>query len=1160
MSDQPSRVALLKSLDKLCDEFDRQWSNGNRPAISDYLVQAPDSLRSDVLFELLSIELDARRELGEQPVEADYLSLFPDDLPVISMLFRSPALQDTSCIVDTAVGEKVISEGTVPRLDDYEILEELGRGGMGVVYKAHQKSLDRVVAVKVIRAGEFATQEQIDRFLSEARATAKLQHPGIVNVFEVGQAADQYYFSMEFIDGRTLDELLKADDVPEGRVLEYVREVAEAIQFAHDNGIIHRDIKPSNILIDQFNHVRVMDFGLAKALESGTHLTGSGQILGTPSYMSPEQARGDRTAIDHRTDVYALGAILYRVLSGREVFSSDSVADTVAMIMRDQPTPLRDFTPNVDAGLEDVCLRCLSKDPLARLSSAAEFAEALNNCLRQQQLVSSANQGVENRGWYLAAGAIVGLLLLFAAVIIKIKLDDREIAVSTDDDAKIDIDSDSVTITSGDRTVSIRNGNQSPGHNTSDSNDDGTAEIRDIPTTLAGESALDQIRREDIDPYELACAGDGDPDKAPDGLVAILGQSLGRHDGRVEDVAVSPDGTTIASIAWEHGIRLWDSRSMRQKVLVNGHKLATSLIFTVNSTTLVSCGDEREIRVWDLNDKPRQISAVPVCENGVGKVQVSSLSYSAETHTLGALVRIEGTVPRIRLWKCDERGIPTDDGMTLEANEQARCFAISRAGRMLATGGSDGKLQLWNLSEQPELVAELNSGGAEVHEVAFAPNGKWLAAACDRKGCCVWNVEGDAPSLAFVLKDNVTKGYAYRTVVFSPDSTQVASGLSHWGIHLWEIAGENPSSAVLIEPLASCDFITSIAFTPDGKSVVSGHADRMIRITDMTRRPPEPRLAPKGHWSRFAVVEHVSQDNSSFFTRAADERLIQWTTIDGRITEGSAIELPEGAKLCCVNRQGTVMAAAGVYDPDGTIHIFSLTNGRATLRNRLIVQNIVRRMAMSPDGSHIAITTERGEVQLWDVLHGSHIVVDRFLSDGTSGNGIALSLDGQRLAASGESKDGKAGIRIWDISQSPPKHLTHLDILGSDLASELKFSPDGNQLVQTGDGGVTVTGISGDRPQLVFASNTYENAGQFADFSPDGTMIAMHIAGDTLQLRDTKDFVILREWSLPAPVRPKFAPDSRHLFLGNSNGTVGLLRLKNTETTAPERPMTPVGD
>lgn len=430
MPEKDSRVEQLKSLDRLCDEFESRWSSGQRPSLAALVAELPDSIRSEALYELLSIELESRRELGEQPRAEEYLPSFSDQSDVIWNIFDETATNhDTTCLDDTFNDPAKAADGDIPEIEDFEILGELGRGGMGVVYKAHQISLDRTVAVKVIRSGEFATQEQIDRFLGEARATAKLQHPGIVNVFEVGQAADQYYFAMEFIEGRTLDDVLKSDDLPEAQVLRYVCEVAEAIQFAHEKGVIHRDIKPSNILIDQFGHARVMDFGLARTVQNAGELTGSGQILGTPAYMSPEQARGERTAIDERTDVYALGSVLYRVLTGRVVFESDSVADSIAMIMRDNPVSIREQRPNIDPRLERFCLSCLQKSPDDRPASAAAVADALKAfALRQGQ--HDDTQPPSTRQLWLMGGGIIAAAILLAAVIIRIKLGDHEVTVT----------------------------------------------------------------------------------------------------------------------------------------------------------------------------------------------------------------------------------------------------------------------------------------------------------------------------------------------------------------------------------------------------------------------------------------------------------------------------------------------------------------------------------------------------------------------------------------------------------------------------------------------------------------------------------------------------------------------------------------------------------
>jgi tRNA A-37 threonylcarbamoyl transferase component Bud32 len=276
----------------------------------------------------------------------------------------------------------------VPQMfGDYELIQEIARGGMGVVYKARQRTLDRIVALKMILAGRLAGADDLQRFRTEAEAAARLQHANIVTVYEVGEIAGQHFYSMQLVDGQTLAQRLAGGPLPGRTAARYVRQVARAVHFAHRHGILHRDLKPSNIMIDADDEPKVTDFGLAKRLGSGdSGQTRTGAVLGTPSYMSPEQAAGRTKEIGPACDVYALGAVLYELLTGRPPFRAETPLDTVMQVLDNDPVPPRLLNPNVDADLETICLKCLEKDPRARYASADELAEDLQRYLTGESI------------------------------------------------------------------------------------------------------------------------------------------------------------------------------------------------------------------------------------------------------------------------------------------------------------------------------------------------------------------------------------------------------------------------------------------------------------------------------------------------------------------------------------------------------------------------------------------------------------------------------------------------------------------------------------------------------------------------------------------------------------------------------------------------------
>jgi serine/threonine-protein kinase len=265
---------------------------------------------------------------------------------------------------------------------DYELLAEIARGGMGVVFKARQKRLKRLVALKMIRAGQLATPDDLQRFRVEAEAAARLRHPNIVAVHEVGEVDGQLFFSMDFIEGLTLAQRLRDGPLPGRTAAGYVRQLARAVHYAHRQGILHRDLKPSNVLLDHEEQPHLTDFGLAKRLDTAdTALTQTGAVVGTPSYMAPEQAAGRVKELGPACDVYGLGAVLYELVTGRPPFRSDTPLDTVLQVLEREPVPPRFLNPKIEPDLETICLKCLEKEPSRRYASTDELADDLQRYL-----------------------------------------------------------------------------------------------------------------------------------------------------------------------------------------------------------------------------------------------------------------------------------------------------------------------------------------------------------------------------------------------------------------------------------------------------------------------------------------------------------------------------------------------------------------------------------------------------------------------------------------------------------------------------------------------------------------------------------------------------------------------------------------------------------
>jgi uncharacterized protein (TIGR03067 family) len=416
--------ALTAHLDRLCDRFEAAWAAGQAPRLEDFLTEAAEPERPAVLRELLLVELHYRRQAGQEPQPPEYAARFPG--------------LDPAWLAGALARGAPAAPSAVP---GYEILGRLGRGGMGVVYQARHLRLDRLVALKMVLAGPHAGDEELARFRREAQAVARLQHPHIVQIHEVGEHDDLPYLALEYVDGGSLEEMAAGTPQPARWAAQLLEAVARAVHYAHERGVVHRDLKPANILLSfsqgaaaecgeaarsasapWLNEAvpKITDFGLAKRLDAATARTRTGAVLGTPSYMAPEQAGGRTQEVGPPADVYSLGAILYELLTGRPPFRAATPLDTAMLVLSAEPVPPSRLNAKVPRDLETVCLKCLEKDPGKRYASALDLAEDLGRFARGEP-VTARRVSPLGRAWRwcrrnrLAAGLSAALVLALVA-------------------------------------------------------------------------------------------------------------------------------------------------------------------------------------------------------------------------------------------------------------------------------------------------------------------------------------------------------------------------------------------------------------------------------------------------------------------------------------------------------------------------------------------------------------------------------------------------------------------------------------------------------------------------------------------------------------------------------------------------------------------------
>jgi len=377
------QLRASRDIDDLCDTFEKQLCQGEPPKLETYLDKVDLEHRPKLIRELLAL---TRHYLSESEMSLhlkDYLGRHPEHSNTIMDVLGEETLSVTAASVHSK------HAGLNPKLGlqagdtfgKFKVLEEVARGGMGVVFKAHQQDLDRVVALKVIISGHLATDDEIKRFKREARAVAALEHPNIVSIYEVDQVEQLHYFTMNYFEGVTLDAWTKMLPNDLGDEIRILIQLCEGINYAHERGIIHRDLKPANILVNQDGCVQIIDFGLAKEFDAlRTAITGE-QLIGTPLYMAPEQLLGNQTQFGPKSDIYTIGAILYELTTHQKPFAAKTLFELMQQVDSAEPARPTSLNSTLPFEIDDICRRCMAKDPSQRYTAAIEIADALRSLL-----------------------------------------------------------------------------------------------------------------------------------------------------------------------------------------------------------------------------------------------------------------------------------------------------------------------------------------------------------------------------------------------------------------------------------------------------------------------------------------------------------------------------------------------------------------------------------------------------------------------------------------------------------------------------------------------------------------------------------------------------------------------------------------------------------
>jgi WD40 repeat protein/tRNA A-37 threonylcarbamoyl transferase component Bud32 len=1096
---------FARHVDEACDRFEAAWRAGDRPRIEDYLGETTDSDRFVLLRHLLAVEFDHRSSLGETPEPSEYRGRFLGHERLIDSVFAELARQskeeggpnaETIVVRRAGVGAWLESETSpppdaFPNVPGTEILSELGRGGMGVVYKARQVRLNRLCALKMILPGQHTGEDFRARFLAEAETIARLRHPNIVQIYGVGDHEGRPYFEMEYIEGGNLARRLDGTPWPPLPAARLVAVLARAVGDAHRLGIVHRDLKPANVLLMDDETPKVVDFGLAKTLESDSKLTQSGVFFGTPSYAAPEQAEGLSKTVGPAADIYALGAIFYQMLTGRPPFQAATVFQTLLQVKSADPVPPSRLQPGLPRDAETICLKCLHKDPQRRYADATALAEDLERFLDGRAILARPTGAVEHVGKWVRRQPAVAMLsaAVLALTVLGFTLVSWQCRRA---EARAAAEAAANSRAHQARLVAFEKQAQLTLHQALALCDQGELG-RGLLWLVRSLEVATEARSESLDrPIRINLADWAGQLSRPLRLPPL------RHSAPILGLSFRREGRALVAVGKDGVVRIWDTLTGKElepspKLKIDSSDVSIQGIAFPDSPGSIPDNHDGISRWWDLSTcSPTERSPRPRREG----IMRQALSSDGRTLVTSDQDR------RVRRWDvATKRSI----GPELYQDAPVEAIALTPDGRRVITGKRAGRLHVWDA--ETDRGFDLPPQGTEVTSLAVSPDGRLFASGTEGGVVRLWDT-----SLLGQIGQTFKLVSAVTSLAFDLDGRVLAVGGEDGTIRLWEV----PHLKTLGLPLQVNGPVQTVTFGADGTRLLIGTTEG-ARWWDWTGREfHETDQGPDTRWddgpSSRVKATAVSPDGRTLaIARSLADEGPKRGRVELRdaITEWNLWQSPDQPS-----------APTGLaFSPDSkwlvtwsdgprTAQLWNVATWSAPRPLLRSLDTPIHQAVFSPDGRRLLLGCQDGKARLWDPERDVEIDTE---------NGprhaypiTAVEFDPKRARVVTGCHAGT--VRLWDATRG--KMLKEWRQNAGEIGA-LAFSPDGRLLVTASHDG-TVRFVDTESGGQLGPSLHHPDAVLCVAFHPDGQSV----------VTGTRDGTVQR-WRTPSPPRTGGAAEIR---------------------------------